>query len=326
MRLIGLAVVRALSLILAPLVVEAQQPGKVYRIGVLVVPEGFQSNVDAFGDGMRDLGYTEGKNVIIEYREAGGRYERLPELVSDLLRLNPEAIVTSGVPGVRAVERLSKTIPIIMTTVGDAVETGIVSSLARPGGNITGLSFFFPELAAKRLELMNEAIPKLARVGLFMNPDNPGHRRPQMLRPFWTIAQSLKVVVERAEVRGRQDLDDVFITMAKRKVQAVVVLEDAVLNSHPDAIVDLARRNRMATIGYGPVAMAGGLLAYAPDHREMWRRAATFVDKILKGAKPADLPIEQPTKFELAINMKTAKALGLTIPQTLLLRADHIIE
>src|SRR5262245_26048173 len=321
MRRIGLAVVLAVSLILVPLTAQAQA-GRVYRIGVLVVPEGFQSNVDAFRDGLRDLGYTEGKNVIIEYREAGGRYERLHELAADLLRLNPEAIVTSGVPGIRAVERLSKTIPIVMTTVGDAVETGVVSSLARPGGNITGLSFFFPELAAKRLELMNEAIPKLSRVGLVMNPDNPGHRRPQMLMPFWTMAQSLKVEVERADVRGRQDLDDVFMTMAKRKVQAVVVLEDAVLN----AIGDLARRSRIAAIGFKPVAIAGGLMAFGPSHSDMWRRAALFVHKILKGAKPADLPVEQPTKFELVINMKTAKALGLTIPQSILVRADEIIR
>jgi putative tryptophan/tyrosine transport system substrate-binding protein len=326
MRLIGLTVVLALSLILTPLVVQAQQAGRVHRIAVLVVPEGFQSNVDAFRDGMRALGYTEGKNVIIEYREAGGRYERLPELASDLLRLNPEAIVTSTVPGIRAVERLSKTIPIVMATVGDAVETGVVSSLAQPGGNITGLSIFVPELAAKRLELMNEAIPNLSRVGLIMNPDNPGHRRPQMLMPFWTMARSLKVDVERADVRGRQDLGEVFTTMAKRKVQAVVVLEDGVLNSHPDAIGDLARRSRIAAIGFKPLAIAGGLMAFGPSHSDMWRRAATFVHKILNGAKPADLPVEQPTKFELVINLKTAKALGLTIPQSVLLRADQIIE
>jgi putative ABC transport system substrate-binding protein len=322
----ALLVLVAIGVLVTPPAAETQQAGKLYRVGVFVVSDGYQSNVNAFRGGLRDLGYVEGMNLVIEYRGAEGRYDRLGELAAELLQLNPEVVVTHSVPGTRAVEAISKTLPIVMATVGDAVETGLVKSLARPGGNITGLSFFFPALIAKRLELLKEAVPSLTRVALFVNPDNPGHQRVQMLAPLWTTARSLGLEVERADVRGREEVDSVFATISRRRVQGVVVLEDGVLNSHADAIVDLATRSRLATIGFKPVAMAGGLMGYAADHRDMWRRAAIFVDKILKGAKPADLPIEQATKFDLVINLKTARALGLTIPPSLLLRADQVIE
>jgi putative ABC transport system substrate-binding protein len=213
-----------------------------------------------------------------------------------------------------------------MATVGDAVETGLIKSLARPDGNITGLSFLFPTVAAKRLEILKESLPRMTRAGLLLNPDNPGHRRPEMLKPFWDTARFLEVEILQLNLTGPDELESVFSSASKERLEGVVILEDGMLNSHIRRIVDLTAKNRMGTIGYQPVAMLGGLLSYAPDHRDMWRRAASYVDKILKGTKPADLPVEQPTKFELVINLNTAKQIGLTIPPTLLARADRVIK
>jgi putative ABC transport system substrate-binding protein len=285
----------------APLVAEGQQTGKVYRIGVLVVSSAseYRRNVDAFREGLRELGYVEGHNAVLEYKWAEGRYDRLSHLVVELVRS--------------------------MATVGDPVEQGLVASLARPGGNITGLSQLFSELVAKRVELLKELVPGITRVAVLMNPLNPSHR-PQMFRQVEAVAVSLGVELYQFPITMAEDLEPAFAGMAKRRVQGVLVVEDGLINSHSTRIVELANRNKLPSAGFKPIAEAGGLMAYAPDHRDLWRRAATYVDKILKGAKPGDLPVEQPTKFELVINRKTAKALGLTIPASLLARADQVIE
>jgi putative ABC transport system substrate-binding protein len=243
----------------------------------------------------------------------------------ELVRSKVDVIVTHGTPGTRATERASKTIPIIMATVGDPEEQGLVASLARPGGNITGLSVLFSELAAKRVELLKELAPSINRVAVLMNPANPSHR-PQMFRQVEAVALSLRVDLSQSPIRTAEDFEPAFSEMAKRGVQGVLVVEDGLINSHSKRIVQLANRNKLPSAGFKPIAEAGGLMAYAPDHRDLWRRAATYVDKILRGAKPGDLPVEQPTKYELVINLKTAKALGLTIPPSLLARADQIIE
>jgi len=320
----------ALALVLAGLaapVVAAAPAGKVYRIGLLVVSSAseYRLNVDAFRERLRELGYVEGHNAVLEYKWVEGRYDRLSDLAVELVRSKVDVIVTHGTPGTRAAERASKTIPIIMATVGDPEEQGLVASLARPGGNITGLSQLFSELVAKRAELLKELAPGISRLAVLMNPANPSHR-PQMFRQVEAVALSLGMELYQSPITTAEDFEPAFSRMAKRRVQAVLVVEDGLINSHSKRIVDLANRNKLPSAGFKPIVEAGGLMAYAPDHRDLWRRAAAYVDKILKGARPGDLPIEQPTKFELVINLNTARALGLTIPQSLLLRADQVIQ
>jgi ABC-type uncharacterized transport system substrate-binding protein len=281
--------------------------------------------VEALRAGLRDLGYVEGRNIAIEYRWAEGKYDRLPTLVAELVALRVDVIVThGGTPPALAAKRGTTTIPIVTTGVGDAVGAGLVASLARPGGNITGLTDFVPELHAKRLELLKEAVPRIGRVAFLVNPDNPGTQTA--LNPLESTARSLKVELQKVAVRRPEELERAFSAMAERRVDAVVAAQDALLNANVKAIADLAAKRRLPASGSKEFAEAVGVIGYGWNVSVNNRRAAHFVDKILKGANPSDLPVEQPTKFELAINLKTAKALGLTIPQSLLVRADEIIR
>ena len=314
------------GLLAAPLATHAQPPGRVHRIGYLgaTTLSSYARHVEALRLGLRDLGYVEGKNLAIEYRWAEDKYDRLPDLAAELVRLKVDLIVTHTTPGTLAAKHATTTIPIVMAISGDAVATGLVASIARPGGNITGTSFFFPELNAKRLELLAEARPASRRMAALVNPDNPAHRLA--LRARESLATVLKVELEVVEVRAPRDLFDIFSAMVKRRVEAISVLDDPMLIANARQIADLAVTTRLPTIGFREMVDAGGLIAYSVDFPAAWRRAAFFVDQILKGAKPADLPVEQPTKFDLVINLKTAKALGVTIPRSLLQRADLLIQ
>jgi putative ABC transport system substrate-binding protein len=317
----------SLSLLAAPLATEAQPSGKVYRIGYLGLTTAsgtYVRSVEAFRQGLRELGYVEGKNLVIEYRWAEGKYDKLPDLAGELVRMKVDLIVTHGTPGSLAVKQATTTIPIVMTLVGDAVATGLVASIARPGGNITGSSFFFPELNAKRLELLTEALPGARRMAALVNSENPAHTLA--LKAMESVAKVQNVELQVADVRGPPDFPGVFSGMVKRRVDAISVLDDAMLIANAPQIADLAARNRLPTSGFREIADAGGLMAYAVNFPAAWRRAAVFVDKIFKGANPGELPIEQATQFELVINLKTAKALGLTIPPSVLARADEIIQ
>ncbi len=309
-----------------PLAGHAQQPAKVPRIGFLgsTSAAGYATQIEALRAGLRDLGYVEGKNILIEWRFAEGNYERLPGLAAELVQLRVDVIVTHGTPGTRAAKQATTTIPIVMAVAGDAIATGLVASIARPGGNITGSNFFFPELCAKRLELLKETFPRTKRVAVLLNPGNPSNE--PVLQAMEMAARSLKVELQKFAVRGPNEFESAFAAMAKSRVDAATILEDAMLIANARAIADLAVKQRLPSIGFKEFAETGGLMAYGANLLEMYRRAAYFVDKILKGAKPGDIPVEQSTKFELVINMKTAKALGITFPQSILVRADKVIE
>jgi putative tryptophan/tyrosine transport system substrate-binding protein len=321
-------VIAAGALLAAPLRGFTQQPAATMpRIGFLGVatPAAWGPRLDAFRAGLRDLGYVEGKNIAIEFRFAEGQYDRLPALAAELVRLKVDVIVTHSVPGALAAKEATAAIPIpvVMTNVGDAVERGIVASLARPGGNITGDTFFAPELAAKRLDVLKDAIPRVRRVAVLVNPDNPGIAR---LRAMENTAKSLNVALFRFDARGPDDLDGAFAAMAKESVEALAVIEDPALIPSNKRIAELAARQRLPSIGFIEYADAGGLFGYGVNFLALYRRAPVFVDKILKGAKPADIPIERPTVFEFAINMKTAAALGVAVSSATRLRADRVIE
>jgi putative ABC transport system substrate-binding protein len=282
------------------------------------------SRVEALRAGLRDLGYVEGKNIAIEFRWADDKYERLSELAADLVRQKVDVIVTYGAPGTLAAKRASATVPIVMAISGDAVLTGLVASLARPGGNITGTTEFAPELMAKRLELLKEAMPRITQVAALLNPSTPLSR--PIFQAMEITAKSLKLELLQFGARAPNEFESVFSEMAKRRVDTVVVQEDPMLVANVKTIADIASKQRLPSIGGREFAEAGGLIGYGVNILEMFRRAAYFVDKILKGVKPSDLPVEQSTKFELVINLKTAKALGITIPRPVLLRADRVIE
>jgi putative ABC transport system substrate-binding protein len=310
----------------APFASRAQQQ-RVYRVGFLgnstAALEG--NLVGPFREGLRDLGYVEGRNIIIEYRWAEGKYERFPDLIAELVARKVDVIVTAGTPAALAVQRATATIPLVMVAVGDPVSTGLVASLARPGGNSTGLTSIAPDLEGKRLELLREVVPKLARVSLLVNPDNAFHVGSE--KQARAAAQVLHVDVQFIGVRADADFDHAFDVIAKERPDAFIVLADRVFLHNRGRIVDFAARNRLpAVYPYRELVEAGGLMSFGPNYADMHRRAATYVDKILRGAKPADLPVEQPTKFELIINLKSAKAFGLTIPQSLLVRADEVIQ
>jgi len=272
------------------------------------------------------MGYVEGKNVAIEFRFAEGRYDRLPGLAAELVRLNVDVIVTHSAPGALAAKQATVTnpIPVVMTNVSDALGAGIVASLARPGGNITGDTFFVSELAAKRLELLKDAVPRLRRVAVLANPDNA--TTSHAYQTMEVAAKDLNISLLRLNVRAPSDLDGAFETMAKENVDAFAVVEDIVLIQNHKRIAESAIRRRLPSISFLEYAEEGGLFGYGANYLALYRRAAIFVDKILKGAKPADIPIERPTTFEFVINMKTARALALTIPSTMLVRADRQIE
>jgi putative ABC transport system substrate-binding protein len=317
------------SLLAAPLSARAQQVGKVYRIGFLSPASPSdpraQRFLATFRNGLGELGYVEGQTISIESRWAAGKYERLPGLAAELVRLKMEVIVTAAVPAIRAAKEATSTIPIIMAVVVDPVATGLVASLARPGGNITGLSLMTPELVGKQLEMLKEVVPKASRVAVLWNPANPGNA-PQ-LRAAEVAARTLGVRLQPLEARGPREIDSAFAAMSKEGASAVVVLVDVVFIDQRTRIADLAATRRLPSVyGLPEYVEAGGLMAYGPSYIANYRRAAVYVDKILKGAKPGDLPIEQPTKFEFVINLKAAKALGLTIPPSLLQRADEVIQ
>jgi len=307
----------------APLAGETQL--KVYRIGVLGAgsESQFKSKVESMRQGLRDLGYIDGRNIIIEYRWAEGRYERLPDLAAALVRLKVDVIVSHGTPGSLAAKGATKTIPIVMAVAGNPVETGIVESISRPGGNITGLSSFLPELNAKRLQLFKDSIPTLTRVAVLLNPDNTAHA--EALALMKDAAESLRITLHTVSARRSDMFEDAF-AQAKERAEGVVILEDAMFIVYARHIAEFAAKQRLPTIGFKEFVEAGGLAAYGVDFDDMWRQSMTLVDKIFRGAKPGDLPIQQATKFEFTINLTTAKALGVTIPPSLLRRADRVIE
>jgi putative ABC transport system substrate-binding protein len=310
-----------------PLAARAQQPaGKIFRIGFVGLPtaDSLPKRPEAFRAGLRDLGYQEGRNFNIEYRWANEQYERLPALFAEMVGLNVDVIVTHGTPGILAAKQATTTIPIVFAAAGDAVASGLVSSLPRPGGNVTGLTYFNPELAAKRLELLKEVLPGLTDVGILSNPANPFDEA--IVPAMRLTAQALKLTLHQYGVRARAEFESAFSAMAARHVGALVVLDDATLIANASAVAKLALQQRLPSSGWPDFAAAGGLMAYGVNFPDMFRRAATFVDRILKGAKPADLPVERSTKFELVVNLRTAKALSIEVPPTLLARADEVIE
>ena len=318
--------VTAASLLVAPLTSIGQQSGKMFRIGFLGAASatGYATRVEAFRAGLRDLGYVEGENISIEFRWAEGRYDLLPELAMELVRLNPDVIVTHAIPPTVAAKRATTTIPIVMTNVGDAVSLGIVTNLARPGGNITGDTFFIPELAAKRLEILKDVVPTVRRVAVLVNPENP--LIALALQTMAAPAKLLGLSLRQFDARESGELENAFVAMSNERVDALAVIEDAKFIVNWKKIADLATKHRLPSISFPEFASAGGLIGYGADHLVLYRRAAVFVDKILRGAKPADIPVERPTKFVLAFNLKTANTLGLTIPTTMLLRADELIR
>jgi len=314
------------SLLVGPLTAGAQAPARVYRIGFLgaTSPSGYASQVKAFRGGLRDLGYVEGKNLIIDFRWAEGDYARLPGLALELVRMSPDVLVTHAAAGTLAAKRATGTIPIVMGVAGDAVTTGLVESLARPGGNVTGSSFFLPELNAKRLEFLKESLPRVTRVGVLLNPDNPAN--VATLSAMEQTARLIKLQIQRVDVRSAAELPAAFTAAVKARVGALTIYDDALFLAQVGPIADLAKKHKLPTVGAIEYVSAGGLLGYGVNFPELWRRAAGIVDKILKGAKPADLPVEQASRFEIVINLRTAKDLGVTIPGPLRLRADRLIE
>jgi putative ABC transport system substrate-binding protein len=320
----------ALALSAAPIQSFAQRPAATMpRIGFLGVqtPTAWGPRLDAFRTGLRDLGYVEGKSIAIEYRFAEGQLDRLPGLADELVGLKIDVLVTHSTAGALAAKKATATsrIPVVMTNVGDAIGTGIVASLARPGGNITGDTFFAPELAAKRLEVLAEAMPRARRIAVVANPDSPG-TAPQ-LRAMDATARALDMALVRIDVRSLADLNGAFAAMAETKVDAIVVNEgDTTIIANVRSIAEQAVARRLPSIGFIEYADAGGLFGYGVDFLALYRRAAVFVDKILKGAKPADIPIERPTTFEFAINARTAAALGIAVSAATRLRANRVIE
>jgi putative tryptophan/tyrosine transport system substrate-binding protein len=312
------------GLLAAPLGTRAQQVGKVYRIGILEPIPAAQNaaNLDALRKGLRDLGYVEGRNLVIEYRSADGRAERFPDLATELVRLKVDLIVTRGTPATNAAKSATETIPVVMAAMRPLA---VVASLAQPSGNITGVTTFSTELTGKRIELLKELVPNLSRVALLHNMGNPA--APPEWEEVKTAARSLGLQSELLDVRSQGDLDRALELAARQRVDALVIGADGLTQMHQQTIVDLLARNRLpAAYPAREFVEAGGLIAYAVHYPDLYFRFASFVDKIFKGAKPGELPVEQPTKFELVINLKTAKALGLSIPQSILLRADEVIQ
>ena len=318
------------SLLAAPLAAEAQQAAKIARIGYLAANLAANPHLqEAFLQGLRDLGYVEGRNLVIEYRDAEGKPERLPALAAELVALKVDVIVTAGgTLAALAAKQATRTLPIVFAAAADPVESGLVTSFARPGGNVTGLSNFPPELVGKCLEQLKQAVPGVSRVAVLWQPGGFGERTEKdMLNAAEVAARALGVRPQFVEARGPADFDRAFSEMTRARAGALTVFANAMFTIERRRLVDLAAKNRLpALYAFREYVDAGGLMAYGPHLADLYRRAATYVDKILKGTKPGDLPVEQPTKFDLAINLKTAKTLGLTIPQSVLSRADQVIE
>jgi len=307
---------------------EAQQPTKIPRIGYLGATSRSVSSarIEAFRQGLRELGYVEGKNIVIEWRHHEGKVDRLPALAAELVRLKVDIIITAGAPATRAAKEATNTIPIVMTNEGDPVGTGFVASLARPGGNITGLSTLAPELSGKRLELLKEVVPRLSRVAVFGTSTQPGNA--QSLREVELAARAFAVKLQYLDILGPKDIETAFQAASKGRAEAVLMMvAGGVAGANRTQITDLAVKNRLPAIYHSNLFVEpGGLMFYGVNLADLDRRAATYVDKILKGAKPADLPVEQPMKFEFIINLKAAKQIGLTIPPNVLVRADRVIR
>jgi putative ABC transport system substrate-binding protein len=319
-------VLGALLLALSVLI-EAQQPKKVPRIGFLssLSPAVVSDRMEAFRQGLRELGYVEGKNIVIEWRYAEGKTERLPDIAAELVRLNVDVIVTGGPAVNRSAKEATGTIPIVMAFDNDPVGNGFAASLARPGGNITGLSTHYPEISGKQLELLKEIVPRLSRVAVLGNSTVPGNA--QALRETELAAGVFGVKLQYLDVQNPKEIETAFRAASKGRADAVLVLGSQVVTSHPKQFVELAAKSRLPAIYWSPEFVeAGGLITYSVSIIDLFRRTAIYVDKILKGAKPADLPVEQPTKFELVINLKAAKQIGLTIPPNVLVRADKVIR
>jgi len=319
----------ALTVLVPALRAGAQQPAKMARIGYLSAatptPEALH-HLEAFRQGLRELGYVEGKSIAVEYRWAHGRFDRLPDLAAELVRVKVDVIVATVTAASLAARDATRTIPVVMVAVSDPVGSGLVDSLARPGGNITGTSAMTAELVGKQLELLKETLPKVARVAVLWNPANQVFQALQ-LKETEVAARALGVRLQVLEARSPGELDRAFAAMASKRPGALLVLGDPVFVSHRKRIVDLVAQRRLPAVsGLREFAEDGILMAYGPSFPAMYKRTAVFVDKILKGAKPADLPVEQPTRFELVVNLKTAKALGLSIPPSVLIRADQVIQ
>jgi putative ABC transport system substrate-binding protein len=323
----GIGFIITLGILLGSLAAQAQQTGNVYRIGFLGnSTAALEANlVGPFREGLRDLGYVEGRNVLIEYRWAEGKYDRFPALIGELLALKVAVIVTAGTPATLAVKKATTSVPLVMSAVGDPVGTGIVPSLSHPGGNITGLTAISTEMDAKRLELLREVVPSVSYIALLWNAASPLQVLAE--KQVQAAAQVLRMRVLSLGVKTEEEIKSALAVMARERPDALLVLADRLLLHHRALIMDFATRHRLPGVhAYRELVEAGGLMSFGPSYADMHKRAAYFVDRILKGAKPGDLPVERPRTFELVINLKVAKALGLTIPQSVLLRGTEIIQ
>ena len=326
LKWVGLSVI-AFVFVVAGAVAQAQQPAKIPRIGFLgnSTPALEENLVGPFREGLRDLGYVEGKSILIEYRWAEGKYDRFPALIGELVAQKVDIIVTAGTPASLAVKKAAPSIPLVMLAVGDPIGTGLIESLAHPGGNVTGLSAIAADLEGKRLELLREVIPGLSHVAVFWNPASPFQVISE--KEVQTAARAFRMKVLSLGVQAPEQFDNAFATIRKERPRALLVLADRLFLHNRARIMEFATKNRLPGVyAYLELVEAGGLMSYGPSYADMHRRAATFVDKILKGAKPADLPVEQPTKFDFVINLKAAKQIGLTIPPNVLARADKVIK
>ncbi len=322
-------VIAAGTFLAAPLVAVAQQAAKVARLGYLAADRAANPHLqEAFRQGLRELGYVEGRNLVIEYRDAEGKLEKFPALAAELVAFKVDVIVASGTLAALAAKEATRTLPIVFSPAADPVASGLITSLARPGGNVTGLSLLYSELVGKWLEQLKQAIPGVSRVAILWQPGAFGERAEKdMLKGAEVAARALRVQLEFVEARGPENFDRAFSEMTRARADALTVLSSNMFVSERRRLVDLAAKNRLpAMYNVREYVDSGGLIAYGPNLADLYRRAATYVDKILKGANPGDLPVEQPTKFELVINIKTAEALGITIPQSVLGRADQVIQ
>jgi putative ABC transport system substrate-binding protein len=325
MKAIALIMTLALGLLVAPLTAEAQPVGKVYRIGFLSTVPPLAHLWEALLDGLRERGYREGQNLVFERRFSEGHAERFPELAAELVRLRVDCLIVPTTPAALAAKHATQTIPIVIPTAIDPVEAGLVESLARPGGNVTGLSAISADLVGKRLEFLKDVVPGLSRVVVLWNAANPANA--SAWKETQAAARSLGLLLQSQDVRGAQDLEDAFARTAQARPEALLVLGDALISMHRQPIAAFAIQQHLPSVfSIREWVVAGGLMSYGPSQTDLFRRAATYVDKILKGVKPGDLPMEQPMKFELVINLKTAKALGLTIPPALLFQADEVLR